>query len=162
MARALALNPEFIVLDEPVSALDVCIQAQILNLLQDLKAEFQYTYLFITHDLSVIRHISNRIAVMYLGKVIELTDRLELFSNPRHPYTRALLSAIPIPRLDIERKGRIILEGDVPSPINPAPGCRFAPRCPYAEKRCFEASPPRYEVESGHMVACFRMENGHC
>lgn len=158
MARALALNPEFIVLDEPVSALDVCIQAQILNLLQDLKAEFQYTYLFITHDLSVIRHISNRIAVMYLGKVIELTDRLELFSNPRHPYTRALLSAIPIPRLDIERKGRIILEGDVPSPINPAPGCRFYGRCPSRRDDCLQAHPDLQEISPGHFLACYHPE----
>ena len=155
VARALALNPEFIVLDEPVSALDVCIQAQILNLLQDLKDEFQYTYLFITHDLSVIRHISNRIAVMYLGKVIELADRLELFENPRHPYTQALLSAIPVPRLDIERKGRIILEGDVPSPINPPAGCRFYGRCPSRQDDCLVKHPELKEVSPGHFLACY-------
>ena len=155
VARALALNPEFIVLDEPVSALDVCIQAQILNLLQDLKDEFQYTYLFITHDLSVIRHISNRIAVMYLGKVIELAGRLELFENPRHPYTRALLSAIPVPRLDIERKGRIILEGDVPSPINPPAGCRFYGRCPSRQDDCLQKHPDLVEASPGHFLACY-------
>ena len=155
VARALALNPEFIVLDEPVSALDVCIQAQILNLLQDLKDEFQYTYLFITHDLSVIRHISNRIAVMYLGKVIELADRLELFENPRHPYTRALLSAIPVPRLDIGRTGRIILEGDVPSPINPPAGCRFYGRCPSRQDDCLQKHPDLLEASSGHFLACY-------
>jgi peptide/nickel transport system ATP-binding protein len=155
VARALALNPEFIVLDEPVSALDVCIQAQILNLLQDLKDEFQYTYLFITHDLSVIRHISNRIAVMYLGKMIELADRLELFANPRHPYTQALLSAIPIPRVDIARKGRIILEGDVPSPINPPADCRFYGRCPSRRDDCLQQHPDLKEESPGHFVACF-------
>ena len=155
VARALALNPEFIVLDEPVSALDVCIQAQILNLLQDLKDEFQYTYLFITHDLSVIRHISNRIAVMYLGKVIELTDRLELFENPRHPYTQALLSAIPVPRLDTPRKGRIILEGDVPSPVNPSAGCRFYGRCPSRQDDCLIKHPDLQEVSPGHFLACY-------
>ena len=155
VARALALNPEFIVLDEPVSALDVCIQAQILNLLQDLKDEFQYTYLFITHDLSVIRHISNRIAVMYLGKVIELADRLELFEDPRHPYTQALLSAIPVPRVDIERKGRIILEGDVPSPINPPAGCRFYGRCPVRQDDCRHKHPDLVETSPGHFLACY-------
>ncbi len=155
VARALALNPEFIVLDEPVSALDVCIQAQILNLLQDLKDEFQYTYLFITHDLSVIRHISNRIAVMYLGKVIELADRLELFENPRHPYTRALLSAIPVPRLDTERKGRILLEGDVPSPVNPPAGCRFYGRCPSRQDDCLQKHPDLEEASAGHFLACY-------
>ena len=154
VARALALNPEFIVLDEPVSALDVCIQAQILNLLQDLKDEFQYTYLFITHDLSVVRHISNRIAVMYLGKVIELADRLEIFENPQHPYTQALLSAIPIPRLDISRKGRIILEGDVPSPVNPPAGCRFYGRCPSRQADCLEKAPELAEIAPDHFLAC--------
>lgn len=155
MARALALDPQFIVLDEPVSALDVCIQAQILNLLQDLKDEFQYTYLFITHDLSVVRHISNRIAVMYLGKVIELADSIELFENPQHPYTQALLSAIPVPRLDVAAKKRIILEGDVPSPVNPEPGCRFYGRCPSRCIDCLEAMPDLVEVSPGHHLACY-------
>jgi peptide/nickel transport system ATP-binding protein len=155
VARALALNPEFIVLDEPVSALDVCIQAQILNLLQDLKDEFRHTYLFITHDLSVIRHISNRIAVMYLGKIIETADHLELFTNPMHPYSQALLSAIPAPRLDIARKGRIILEGDVPSPVNPPAGCRFYGRCPSRREDCLERHPELREESLGHFVACF-------
>jgi oligopeptide/dipeptide ABC transporter ATP-binding protein len=155
VARALALNPEFIVLDEPVSALDVCIQAQILNLLQDLKNERQYTYLFITHDLSVVRHISNRIAVMYLGKIIELADRLELFNNPQHPYTQALLSAIPIPKVNISRQGRIILEGDVPSPVNPPAGCRFYGRCPSRLDACQEVGPELKEISPGHFLACF-------
>ena len=155
VARALALNPEFIVLDEPVSALDVCIQAQILNLMQDLKDEFRYTYLFITHDLSVVRHISDRIAVMYLGKVIELADHLEIFENPQHPYTQALLSAIPVPRRDISRKGRIILEGDVPSPVNPPPGCRFYGRCPSRRDDCLAAAPELQEISPGHFLACY-------
>lgn len=155
VARALALSPEFIVLDEPVSALDVCIQAQVLNLLQDLKDEFQYTYLFITHDLSVVRHISNRIAVMYLGKVIELADHLEIFENPQHPYTQALLSAIPVPRVDISRKGRIILEGDVPSPVNPPEGCRFYGRCPSRQENCLVKAPELLEIRPGHFLACY-------
>ena len=158
VARALALNPEFIVLDEPVSSLDVCIQAQILNLLQDLKDEFQYTYLFITHDLSVVRHISNRVVVMYLGKVIELADHLQIFENPLHPYTRALLSAIPVPRVDISRQGRITLEGDVPSPINPPEGCRFYGRCPVRQGDCLASMPELKEVSPGHMLACFHPE----
>ena len=155
VARALALNPEFIVLDEPVSALDVCIQAQILNLLQDLKDEFQYTYLFITHDLSVVRHISNRIAVMYLGKVIELADRLAIFENPQHPYTQALLSAIPIPKPDVSRKARIILEGDVPSPVNPPPGCRFYGRCPSRQDDCLAKTPELMQIAPDHFLACY-------
>lgn len=155
VARALALNPEFIVLDEPVSALDVCIQAQILNLLQDLKDEFQYTYLFITHDLSVVRHISNRIAVMYLGQVIESANHLEIFENPQHPYTQALLSAIPIPRLDISRKGRIILEGDVPSPVNPPASCRFYGRCPSRQDDCLQEAPALRESSPSHFLACY-------
>ncbi|WP_353120308.1 oligopeptide/dipeptide ABC transporter ATP-binding protein [Nitratidesulfovibrio sp.] len=155
VARALALNPEFIVLDEPVSSLDVCIQAQILNLLQDLKDEFRYTYLFITHDLSVVRHISDRIAVMYLGKVIELADHLEIFNNPSHPYSQALLSAIPIPRIDASRKNRILLEGDVPSPINPPAGCRFYGRCPSRRDDCKTRSPELEQIAPGHFVACF-------
>lgn len=155
VARALALNPEFIVLDEPVSALDVCIQAQILNLMQDLKDEFNYTYLFITHDLSVVRHISNRIAVMYLGKVIELADHLEIFQNPQHPYTQALLSAIPVPSVDVSREGRIILEGDVPSPVNPPAGCRFYGRCPSRQDDCLERMPELVDIGGNHFLACF-------
>ncbi len=155
VARALALNPEFIVLDEPVSALDVCIQAQILNLLQDLKNEFSYTYLFITHDLSVVRHISNRIAVMYLGKVIEMGDRLEIFKNPQHPYTQALLSAIPVPNPRASRGGRVILEGDVPSPVNPPAGCRFYGRCPSRRDDCILRSPELTEISPGHFLACY-------
>ncbi len=155
VARALALNPEFIVLDEPVSALDVCIQAQILNLLQDLKDEFHYTYLFITHDLSVVRHISNRIAVMYLGQVIELADHLDIFKNPQHPYTQALLSAIPIPKRNISRKDRIILEGDVPSPVNPPAGCRFFGRCPSRQPDCKEKAPELMEIAPRHFLACY-------
>ena len=155
VARALALNPEFIVLDEPVSALDVCIQAQILNLLQDLKDEFQYTYLFITHDLSVVRHISNRIAVMYLGKVIELADHLEIFRNPQHPYTQALLSAIPVPRVDVPVTERIILEGDVPSPVNPPAGCRFYGRCPSRQDDCLVKAPELTDIGGEHFLACY-------
>ncbi len=155
VARALALNPEFIVLDEPVSALDVCIQAQILNLLQDLKDEFQYTYLFITHDLSVVRHISDRIAVMYLGKIIELGDHLEIFNNPQHPYTQALLSAIPVPSVDAPKGDRIILEGDVPSPVNPKPGCRFYGRCPSRRDDCLAALPELADVGGEHFLACY-------
>jgi peptide/nickel transport system ATP-binding protein len=154
VARALALNPEFIVLDEPVSALDVCIQAQILNLLQDLKDEFRYTYLFITHDLSVVRHISDRIVVMYLGKIIELADHLEIFENPQHPYSQALLSAIPIPKRNTSSKGRIILEGDVPSPVNPPPGCRFYGRCPSRRNDCLVIAPELKEISLGHFLAC--------
>lgn len=155
VARALALNPKFIVLDEPVSSLDVCIQAQILNMLQDLKDEFNYTYLFITHDLSVVRHISNRIAVMYLGKIIELADHLEIFVNPQHPYTRALLSAIPVPKVNACRSNRIILEGDVPSPVNPPTGCRFYDRCPSRQSDCRENSPELREIAPQHFLACF-------
>lgn len=155
VARALALNPEVIVLDEPVSALDVCIQAQVLNLLMDLKDEFNYTYLFITHDLSVVRHISNRIAVMYLGKMIELADHLEIFQSPQHPYTQALLSAILVPRLDVSRAGRIILEGDVPSPVNPPEGCRFYGRCPSRQDDCKLSAPELKEVSPGHFLACY-------
>jgi peptide/nickel transport system ATP-binding protein len=154
VARALALNPEFIVLDEPVSALDVCIQAQILNLLQDLRDAFHCAYLFITHDLSVVRHISDRIAVMYLGKLIELADHLALFANPLHPYTQAMLSAIPVPRVDVPRSGRIILEGDVPSPMNPPPGCRFYSRCPSHRDRCLEEEPAFMESAPDHFIAC--------
>jgi oligopeptide transport system ATP-binding protein len=157
VARALAVNPDFIICDEPISALDVSIQAQIINLLEDLQAEFNLTYLFIAHDLSVVRHISDRIAVMYLGKIVELTDRQELYDNPLHPYTRALLSAVPIPDPVVEeQRQRIILEGDVPSPANPPVGCNFNTRCPVVMEICREQEPEFKDVGDGHWVACFR------
>lgn len=153
IARSLALNPEFIVLDEPVSALDVCIQAQILNLLNSLQKEFKYTYVFISHNLSVVRHVSDRIAVMYLGQIVKLSDYRELFETPLHPYTQALLSAIPLAKLDVKRE-RIILEGDVPSPIEPENACRFAGRCRYAKDICRTTPPALKEILPGHFAAC--------
>lgn len=151
--RALALNPKFIVCDEPVSSLDVSIQAQILNLLQDMQENMGLTYLFISHDLSVVRHISNRIVVMYLGKIMEVCDSKELFRNPLHPYTKALLSAVPIAKYNYSRE-RILLKGDVPSPVNPKPGCRFAQRCWMAKECCFKEEPCLKDVGNGHQVAC--------
>ena len=153
IARAIAMNPEFIVMDEPVSALDVCIQAQIMNLMNKLQDEMGLTYLFISHNLSVVKHVSDRIAVMYLGKIVELTDYSTIFREPLHPYTQALISAIPIPKVDVKRE-RIILEGDVPSPVNPPAGCRFYSRCKYRKDICKEQMPELKDMGSGHYVAC--------
>lgn len=163
VARALALNPRFIVCDEPVSALDVSIQAQILNLLMDLQEERNLTYMFITHDLSVVRHISHQIAVMYLGKCVEYCDSKGLFKNPMHPYSKALLSAIPVPNIAMRSKKPHVIRGEVTNPINPKPGCRFASRCPYASEACTKAEIPFEEVEPGHYVACLKakeLQNG--
>ena len=155
VARALALRPEFIICDEPISALDVSIQAQIINLLEDLQAEFNLTYLFIAHDLSVVRHISDRIAVMYLGKIVELTTRAELYEHPLHPYTQALLSAVPIPDPVVEeQRKRVILEGDVPSPANPPVGCNFSTRCPKVMQVCYDQEPEFKEIAPNHWCAC--------
>ena len=159
IARALAMQPKFIVCDEPVSALDVSIQAQILNLLQDLQDQFGMAYLFITHDMSVVKHISDEICVMYLGQVVEKCETKELFQNTLHPYTKALLSAIPVPSLH-NRREKILLNGELSSPIDPKPGCRFAARCLYATEECHKATPELKEVCPGHLVACHRVSQG--
>lgn len=159
IARALAVNPDFIIADEPISALDVSIQAQVINLFQDLQKERGLTYLFIAHDLSMIKHISDRVGVMYLGSMVELTTSDEIFEHPLHPYTQAMFSAIPLadPKLETSRK-RIMLHGSIPSPVNLGPGCRFAGRCPYATDRCRQESPAFQEVAPGHFVACHEVQ----
>ena len=161
LARALTINPEFIVCDEPISSLDVSIQAQVVNLLKSLQRELNLTYLFISHDLSMVRHISDRVAVMYLGKIVEVAQRDSIFKNPLHPYTEALLSSVPVPKPKIEKnRTRIILEGDVPNPINPPNGCRFNTRCRYSDNsKCKLEPPPLREIEKSHFVACHYSEN---
>ena len=159
IARALAVEPEFIVCDEPISALDVSIQSQVVNMLEDLQAEKHLTYLFIAHDISVVRHVSNRIGVMYLGQMVELAESYELCSNPMHPYTKSLLSAVPLPDPDKTRaKKRTVLEGDVPSPLHPPSGCRFHTRCPMATEQCSQCAPVWKEYRPGHFAACHRLE----
>lgn len=157
IARALAVNPKLIICDEPVSALDVSIRAQVLNLIKELKDKLNLTYIFISHDLSVVHHICDRVAVMYLGRVVEIADKKQIYENPVHPYTKALLSAIPMPDPEVKRE-RIILQGDVPNPADPPSGCHFHKRCPYAKKECSETVPPFVTVEQGHQVLCWLAE----
>jgi peptide/nickel transport system ATP-binding protein len=157
IARSIAMRPDLVIADEPISALDVSIQAQIVNLLVDLQRELKLTYIFIAHDLKIVEYISTRVAVMYLGKIVELADAAELYRRPRHPYTQALLSAVPVPDPD-HKKTRIILQGDVPSPLAPPPGCAFHPRCPHAFERCRRETPPLYDLGNGHTAACFLAE----